>query len=273
MKRNIIIVSVIIIALAMVWYSNDKKECLGLVNKEKINGERIKNGLFDDEKKYETFSINYDSNDFKKLPVNYTAATYAYDTSSPEKATGVADYVFIGKINKILRTEYRHPTQVVKEGQEVTVYDPYTIYSVDVIKNIKGNLTKKSSIELIQHGGLMSDKQSYSFMEGMDYLYENNYYIFLTYTASDGRMGISCRTSAVLLGELSKEDLTILENPENIKLLPTDALFTSNNEKGNSERELFDIIDTYIDASKKHTVPEGKEVKKSKIYDMKTNEK
>ena len=40
---------------------------------------------------------------------------YTYDTSSIEKAMGVSEYIFIGKINRILRTEYKDRILIQKE--------------------------------------------------------------------------------------------------------------------------------------------------------------
>lgn len=275
MKKKIIvlsIISVILIISIMLLHSIYKKEGFDtLVGKENLkmdNNVTYGSYVLGKEKKYESLSVDYDEKDFKDLPVFYASASYAYDTSSPEKAIGVADYAFIAKVNGILKTEYRHPAQVVKNGEEVTVYDPYTVYSVDVIENIKGELTKKSSIELVLHGGLMEDKQSYSFMEGLDFLSVGDYYIFLPYTASDGRMGISCQTSVIPLGELSESEVATLKNFETLKLSAY-GLSTSNGREENSGRETIDIISTYIEASKKPVIPAGKETRKSEIYDVK----
>ena len=58
-----------------------------------------------------TYSLEYNAADYKELPRIESEVSYAYDTRSPEKAIGVADYVFIAKINGILRTEYRFNTK------------------------------------------------------------------------------------------------------------------------------------------------------------------
>lgn len=138
----------------------------------------------------ETYSLEYNESDYKDLPRFEAIAGYAYDTSSPEKAIGVADYVFIAKINGILRTEYKFSTK-----------DPYTVYSATVIENIKGKIVKDENIEIIAHGGLNIDKKSYTIFGGIEFLNVGEYYILLPYTTSDGRLGISNTTSIVNIGK------------------------------------------------------------------------
>ncbi len=49
---------------------------------------------------------------YKGLPVTYENASYRYDTTDPKIAVGVSDYVYIAKVNKILKTDYRNPIEV-----------------------------------------------------------------------------------------------------------------------------------------------------------------
>lgn len=151
--------------------------------------EQVK-GQVEEQINEETYSLEYNAEDYKDLPKFEAIAGYAYDTSSPEKAIGVADYVFIAKINGIIRTEYKFSTK-----------DPYTVYSATVIENIKGEIIKDENIEIIVHGGLNIDKKSYTIFSGIDFLNVGEYYILLPYTASDGRLGISNNTSIVYLGK------------------------------------------------------------------------
>lgn len=173
----------------------------------------------------ETYSLEYNAADYKDLPRIEAIAGYAYDTGSPEKAIGVADYVFIAKINGILRTEYRFNTK-----------EPYTVYSATVIENIKGKIIKDKNIEIFTHGGLNSDKKSYTIFGGIEFLNVGEYYILLPYTASDGRLGISNTTSIVNIGR---------------------SIGSSNN-----------IVEKYKEAAKNPIVPEGKKHIKSQLYDV-----
>ena len=172
-----------------------------------------------------TYSLEYNSADYKDLPRIESEVGYAYDTGSPEKAIGVADYVFIAKINGILRTEYRFNTK-----------EPYTVYSATVIENIKGEIIKDKNIEIFIHGGLNSDKKSYTIFGGIEFLNVGEYYILLPYTASDGRLGISNTTSIVELGK---------------------SIGSSNS-----------TVERYKEAAKSPIAPEGKKYVKSKLYDV-----
>lgn len=172
-----------------------------------------------------TYSLEYNAADYKELPRIESEVSYAYDTRSPEKAIGVADYVFIAKINGILRTEYRFNTK-----------EPYTVYSATVIENIKGEIIKDKKIEIFTHGGLNSDKKSYTIFGGIEFLNVGEYYILLPYTASDGRLGISNTTSIVELGK---------------------SIGSYNN-----------TVERYKEAAKNPIAPEGKKYAKSKLYDV-----
>lgn len=92
--------------------------------------------------------------------VEYISAIYAHDTTSPEKAIGVSDYVFVGIVKQILRTEYRNEVIIDNADNQEVFYDPYTVYEVEVIKNIKGNLGEEKIVELMRFGGLDKDGNS-----------------------------------------------------------------------------------------------------------------
>ncbi len=214
-----------------------------------------------------TRSVVYNYEDYQNLPINYSEAQYAYDTSSPEKAVGTADYVFIGKINRVLKTEYRNPVEVINNGETRIVTEPYTVYSVDVIENIKGEIVKNQDIELVQYGGLNEDKSSYTFMEGMKMLNVGEYYIILPYTSSDGRLGISCETSIIALGNLEQEIVETLKNTKLSKSAIENEAQKNNLESKRSEKPI-DIILKYIEATENPIIPEGKRQIKSQKYDV-----
>lgn len=116
------------------------------------------------------------------LPINYTSAIWMYDTATPEKAMGISDYSFVARVNKILRTEYKNPVEVkiTADGKKnKIVYDPYTIYEITIIDNIKGEIITTEPIELMQFGGLNKDGKSYTFLNDSGLLTLGNYYIFL----------------------------------------------------------------------------------------------
>lgn len=225
----------------------------GMQNVDEVKIERNDEVITGNYVTEEIYSVEYNSKDYKDLPINYTEACYAYDTSTPEKAIGVADYVFIAKINSILRTEYRFGTQ-----------GPYTVYSATVIQNIKGEIIKNENIEIVLHGGLNKDKSSYSFMSGMDFLNVGEYYILLPYTASDGRLGISNRTSIVSLGKL---------NQNTVKTLKDTTLLQNAIENADLKRgtKAIDIVSRYMKAAENPIIPEGKTHVRSHLYDIELN--
>ncbi len=59
------------------------------------------------------------SNMNKDIKVNYHPVLNMYDMSTPEKAVGAVDYVFVAKINSIKKTLYID-------------YEPYTVYNITI---------------------------------------------------------------------------------------------------------------------------------------------
>ncbi len=184
------------------------------------------------------FSINKNINKinaeiseyYNGLPINNVSALWSFDTSTPEKAVGAYDYVFVAKVNGILRTEYKNHTELeINLFQKETISDPYTIYSISIIKNIKGELNTTSSIEFMQYGGISEDGNSYIFLEGTTLLNENEYYI--------------------LMGNTWIDDDSIIEgsNPNARILLGNEDNFNSNS---------TDIIQRYIKAYQAQEIPE-----------------
>lgn len=127
----------------------------------------------------ENMSITYNG-----LPVNKVCLLWTYSTSTPEMAVGAHQYVFVAKVNKILRTEYKNPVEL-KTGflKKEIITDPYTVYSISVIKNIKGELITSEELEYRQFGGISEDGDSYTFTDGVTLLDENEYYILMADTS------------------------------------------------------------------------------------------
>ncbi len=115
-----------------------------------------------------------------KLPTTTIHGEYAIDTTSYREVVGSADYVFVGYVKDYIDTKYDPENSESIE----------TVYAIDVKDNIKGELTKESTISLSKSGGI--NKRGTSFV-----VYENDtlprigkYYIFLVYGQPDG--GILC---------------------------------------------------------------------------------
>lgn len=182
--------------------------------------------------------VHSDSNN---IPTFYSHATYAYDLSSPEKAVGAVDYVFVGKVNSIKRTEYRDPVEIetVADGSKVKVVsEPYTVYNMSVIKNIKGNL--KEDVEIVQKGGIAKDEDSYILFEETSLLEKGKYYIILAYAVSEnGELQINSKYTYVKIDIDSEEEI-------------------------NDE----EIVKKYIDAYKKQEVPSDKRDNFKSAFDI-----
>ena len=120
---------------------------------------------------------------YKNLPVYTASPMYLYDTSTPQKAIGISDYVFVAKIKKIVGTRYLdESTDKNKKASLKEDSSPYTLYEIEVIKNIKGQLNTEEPILFTQFGGLNKDGKGYTLIEGVNLLTENNYYLILSNT-------------------------------------------------------------------------------------------
>ena len=154
---------------------------------------------------------------YNGLPVNISRATYMYDTSTPEQAIGISDYVFVAKVNEIIRTEHRNPI-TVETGlfSSETITTPYTFYSIDVVKNIKGELITSEPIEYMQYGGINEDGESYTFMEGTELLETGKYYLIMadTFGEDGGEINVTEPNRRVLL-----EDVNSVEDIENSEIV------------------------------------------------------
>lgn len=136
----------------------------------------------------------------------------SYDTSKPETAVNVSDYVFVAKVNKVLRTEYRNPVEV-EIGIEQTIIqkDPYTIYEIEVVENLKGNLKTDKPIEFVQYGGINEDGKSYSMLADSSFLNVGDYYLLMVGVIPDTlEIEISDNNRMICLGnDLAKADNVI----------------------------------------------------------------
>ena len=90
-----------------------------------------------------------------------------------EEALEKADIAFICKVNRIKDTIYRNPVRI---NLFTISYDPYTIYEVEVLKNIKGNTEINSIMEVMQLGGINKNKKTATLVEDIEMLEENCYY-------------------------------------------------------------------------------------------------
>ena len=156
---------------------------------------------------------------YKSIPYNtITSVLYMYDTSIPEQAVGISDYVFVAKVNGIARTDYIDTGSVelsLTGNKEIVA--PYTVYNIDVVKNIKGELITSEPIEYMQYGGINEDGKGYTYIPGTDFLEVGKYYLLLvnTFRADGGILETSDKNRIILLDDVeSDEDV---ENSELVK--------------------------------------------------------
>lgn len=143
---------------------------------------------------------------------------YSYDTSIPEQAVGISDYVFVAKINGIARTDYIDTGTVeLSTTGNKEIESPYTVYNIEVVKNIKGELLTSEPIEYMQYGGVNEDGETYTFMEGTGLLETGKYYILLvnTYREDGGTLETSDQNRIILLDDVENDE--DLENSELVK--------------------------------------------------------
>ena len=147
-----------------------------------------------------------------------SSGIYMYDTSTPERAVGISDYVFVAKIDGIARTEYRNPTTVETGlSSSETRTTPYTVYNIEVIKNIKGELITSEPIEYMQYGGINEDGETYTFMEGTGLLETGKYYILMvdTFEGNGGIIEVTEPNRRILLDDVENDE--DVENSELVK--------------------------------------------------------
>ena len=77
------------------------------------------------------------------------------------------------------------------DGKTREVSGPYTNYTVNVTKNIKGNLVTDTAIPIQKSGGLSEDGSQYFVYEGDELPVVGNEYIFFAYAQPDGSLLIS----------------------------------------------------------------------------------
>ena len=76
---------------------------------------------------------------------------------------------------------------------------PYTVYSITVLENIKGELRKNEPIEFFKHGGVNYDGLSISLLEGDQLLESGKTYILIAASEADGRLGQGMPNSSIEL--------------------------------------------------------------------------
>jgi len=132
-------------------------------------------------------------------PVQYISASYVINNDNYAELVGYYDYVFCGTVKEVLEIQYEE-TRIGGDNPRVD-YEPYTVYRVEVLENIKGKLKKNKDVVLYKHGGLSKDQEYYLVMEG-DCLPEvGKTYLFNSWVKENGELGISGPNSNIYICE------------------------------------------------------------------------
>lgn len=121
---------------------------------------------------------------------------YAIDVDNPRELIGDADYAFVAQIKE------KSGVEDLSDEREM----PYTIYGIEILQNVKGNLKQGITISLEKAGG-------YSKTENDFYEYEEDYLpekgdicIFYAYATEAGELMVSGANSTVKIGEAKKQE-------------------------------------------------------------------
>lgn len=129
--------------------------------------------------------------DNSKLPIDRIHGTAVIDVSNFMEKCGLADYVFVAKVEKLIDVSYRDKVTVEREDGFKTLSTPVTEYEITVIDNIKGKLKKNKPIRIFKQGGLSEDGNSYVLFENDLLPEEGKYYIFFAGAQQDDWIGVS----------------------------------------------------------------------------------
>ncbi|MFA6866998.1 MAG: hypothetical protein WCR54_05730 [Clostridia bacterium] len=165
------------------------------------------------------------------VPVNTIKASFSIDTYNLQEVVGNTDYVFVAKVTAYKKTIFDTPSEI-----------PETVYAVQVIENIKGELIVNEEIELIKKGGLDKEyKYKYIFID--DILPQvDNYYIFCTYALKSGEIRASAQNSNLKIENIRNlheetNYLNILDAYENQNVEYIRERYTSKYDKSNLKND------------------------------------
>lgn len=149
--------------------------------------------------------------------VAVSESSQAYDLSSLAARVGFSDNVFVAKVQKIEAIYMQKNTDGTSDGKS-----PATIYRLNILENIKGNLSTSKPVLLYKDGGVLPD--------GTTVIQENDllpdvgsYYIFTASIEGGAPAGI---TTAVPEGTLnsSGENSTVLLDKDEVKALKSSKI-------------------------------------------------
>ena len=148
----------------------------------------------------------------KEVKISEGMGSYTIDVYSYEALAGNADYVMIGKVVDELGVNYKWPVMTEgKDGTQKEVSRPYTEYSVEVIENLKGELSQDKAIVITKDGGITKDGKFCKLHASDTLPVKGNEYVFYVYAQEDGRNLVAGPNSSIPLSDNGIELSTISE--------------------------------------------------------------
>lgn len=126
------------------------------------------------------------------LPISEIMGSYTIDFNNINELVGDADYVFVGTVISEDSTVYKHPVMIeTEDNKEYELTSPYTNYTINVMKNIKGELITDTEIPIQKAGGLAKDGSQYVIYEEDELPVTGGIYVFYAYAQPDGSLLVS----------------------------------------------------------------------------------
>ena len=133
-----------------------------------------------------------------EIPVSLLHASYAIDVNNMKAVVGFSDYVFVADVKALEKTEYNGAL-------------PYSVYTLRVRENIKGELVTDKDISVRKAGGISSDGKAY-FVYDDDILPEiGGRYIFIASGQPEGVL-IVCGANSTFSVDMSLTDDDLQED-------------------------------------------------------------
>lgn len=129
----------------------------------------------------------------EKYEISTISTSYAFDHDDYLYYLREVDYVFTGEIEEIVGTDYKDKDEI--NGKKIST--PYTKYRVNVLKSIKGDVSKGEEVLVTKLGGLSENKEEYYLLEEDNIPKERECYIFMAYAQENGELLVAGKNSTI----------------------------------------------------------------------------
>ena len=143
----------------------------------------------------------------KDLPIYYMDVSYVIDIENPREVVRYGDYVFVAQVNEETETIHKNIKWINFKRTSM----PYTVYSITVIENLKGNIKKNTPINIEKFGGINIGNDSISLPQGDTLLEKGAYYIIIAGVNQDGELVLSAPTNSIKLNVESENEINSSE--------------------------------------------------------------